>query len=796
MHHRIRTSITACGAVALLALATLLTDANAAKTKGNVKVLGIRVTFADHSNAPSEATIGNRLQGAKVAFERYSYGKLTIQHDTVSVQLPQNRASYSASSLASQAETRATAKGFREGAYDIIGFFHGGHSAGNKGIVGGKRFWTSSGGATIHEMGHVFGWGHQSRWASDNSNPIGSGELVTPDMWHFMANSSIDPEPYEKWQREWITDRHNITSDGSYTKRLYTFDQKNTSTVNSKRVLRVTRKTSTSKAFWIGYRSRSMNNQNSGAGGKNSLLRQGLVFYWDRADPGGASHALIDMHPSGGGWDDHSLQPGETYDDNGGEVYITNLGRAGTAPDEYIDVQVNRGDFSGNSAPEPTWDAPKLWMAGEPLTITITPNDPDGDEVACMWTTGDRATPYNRSAPTLTKTWNNAGSYRVRAVVSDMKGNTATLARTVTVTGTEPISFANATFDRWTETTADTTWTTDVLVEGVRAATAMLDVTNFTGEFVAAETAIANITAGGHPLARVSVEDPVNGNGNESVSSAIIRLAITDVDPAYTLDGISLSSNSAVFSPEKLTNVQFDGDGTTVVDASSSPNIVAGGVGAVPVALDLDGTVNFSEPGAWDNANGFTSDAHSLKWSVDAAGSTFLSAKFTTEAPPALTAERLVFGVGLRAGPDPSLITFEQWVATTPGLPAERTTFEADLNSDGVANGLAFLLGAQSPTEAARPLLPTWQFVRDGVESPGEIVFAFRRSDDAARTVQAAVEFTSDFSNWTTAVDGQQGITVSSDDDFYEPGIDRVEVRLPAELAPAGILYLRLKASR
>ena len=187
-------------------------------------------------------------------------------------------------------------------------------------------------------------------------------------------------------------------------------------------------------------------------------------------------------------------------------------------------------------------------MAGEPLTITITPNDPDGDDVACRWTTGDRATPYNQSAPTLTKTWKNAGSYRVRAIVSDMKGNTATLARTVTVTGTEPISFANATFGGWTETTADTTWTAEVFVDAVRASTATLDVTDLTGEFEPVETAVANITAGGHPLVRVHLEDPVNGNGNESVSSAVIRLAITDVNPAYCLEGISLSSNSVVFS--------------------------------------------------------------------------------------------------------------------------------------------------------------------------------------------------------------------------------------------------------
>jgi hypothetical protein len=221
----------------------------AAKTQGNVKVLGIRVEFADFNNAPTLETIANRLQGAKNSFERYSYGVMTIQQDTVVIKLPNNRGAYTAGSLATAAENKANAKGFNPNSYDIVGFFHGGHASGNKGIVGGSRFWTNTRGATIHEMGHTFNWGHQNRWASSTSNPVGPGELITPDMWHFMANSGLDAEPYDKWTRDWITDRHNITTDGSYTKRLYTYDQKNIDLANSKRVLRVLRTTSTSAAF-------------------------------------------------------------------------------------------------------------------------------------------------------------------------------------------------------------------------------------------------------------------------------------------------------------------------------------------------------------------------------------------------------------------------------------------------------------------------------------------------------------------------------------------------------------------
>jgi hypothetical protein len=250
--HRVR-AISGPVRLAALVLALALwpdpAPLRAAPTSGNVKVLGIRVTFADFNNAPSQATIANRLQGAKVSYARYSYDILTITYDTVAVMLPQNRNVYSASSLANAAELRAANLGFDPTDYDIVGFFHGGHASANKATVGGRRFWTDNGGATIHEMGHTFGWGHQTRWASNNSNPIGPGELKKPDAWHFMANSGLDAEPYDKWTRDWIKGRHNITTDGSYTKRLYTYDQKNIDLANSKRVLRVLRTTSTSAAF-------------------------------------------------------------------------------------------------------------------------------------------------------------------------------------------------------------------------------------------------------------------------------------------------------------------------------------------------------------------------------------------------------------------------------------------------------------------------------------------------------------------------------------------------------------------
>ncbi|MDB4624209.1 PKD domain-containing protein [Akkermansiaceae bacterium] len=435
-------------AALVLLFGAVIELATAARTEGPVKVLGIRVAFADYDNAPTLETISNKLATAEGNFERFSYNVMRVSYDTVSVELPNNRGTYTASSLANAAENKARNMGFDEADYHVVAFFHGGHSSGNKAIVNGKRLWLTTGGAITHEMGHVFNFGHQNRFAPSGQNPL-VGELKSPDHWHFMKNGGTDPEPYEKWQRNWITDFHRVQNDGTYTKRLYSFDDPDIDPSLTKRALRVRRTTATSTDLWIGFRSRLLDNVSSA--GKNHHLRQGLAFYWDRGDVGGQSTVLLDMHPgTAAGFEDHALQPGETFANPAGGVFITHLGRGGTQPNEYIDVRINRGTFPDNQPPAPSWDAPSGWLAGTPLTITVTPGDPDGDEVACMWTTSDKDIPYNTSANSLTKTWNTAGSYTIDVVVSDMKGGTATLSRTIEITGGFPTTqWTGSTTGQW-----------------------------------------------------------------------------------------------------------------------------------------------------------------------------------------------------------------------------------------------------------------------------------------------------------------------------------------------------------
>ena len=409
-----------------------------ANETGNRNVLAIRVNFPDMSGSPTVNTVQSRQNGAKNKFDSFSYGKLTL-NPTVTTEaftMPNNKAYYDnrGGAMANSAKSLAQAAGYNVGAADKIGYYYlVGSGLGSHADWPGKNFWVqgTTGGATLHEMGHTFGWGHARRWKPNNQDkPLGSGEVDVAG-YHFMSGGGYDPTPYEKYKYGWITGRENITTDGSYSFRLYTFDQRDTDPANSLRTIRITRKGFTNGSFnqnfWLGYRSQLLKNVSKT--GNNTSLRQGLVCYWQRSS--GSQAVMVDFH-SGGGQDNHSIQPGETISDTAGKVHMTNLGRGGAEPNEYLDVVINRGDFSSNQAPAPTWDAPSTAIVGKPFTVTVAGNDPDGDEVVCRWTPRN-ASPNAISATTKTITYNSAGNKTLKAIVSDMKGGTYTLSQAVVV---------------------------------------------------------------------------------------------------------------------------------------------------------------------------------------------------------------------------------------------------------------------------------------------------------------------------------------------------------------------------
>jgi methionine-rich copper-binding protein CopC len=136
---------------------------------------------------------------------------------------------------------------------------------------------------------------------------------------------------------------------------------------------------------------------------------------------------------------------------------------------------------------------------------------------------------------------------------------------------------------------------------------------------------------------------------------------------------------------------------------------------------------------------------------------------------------------------NPMTTAYESW--------AEDSDFAADSNNDGIANGMAWVLGAEHPDANATGLIPT----TDATSDPdGKLLFIFRRNSEAMVDGKTGivVEYGGELGGWTAATHqgtGPEDITISEVANGYGTGIDRVTVALPASLAANGRLFARLK---
>lgn len=123
------------------------------------------------------------------------------------------------------------------------------------------------------------------------------------------------------------------------------------------------------------------------------------------------------------------------------------------------------------------------------------------------------------------------------------------------------------------------------------------------------------------------------------------------------------------------------------------------------------------------------------------------------------------------------------------GLWSGGAAADHDSSGDGLPNAIAWALGAASPFESARSLLPTL----DNTGDPDYLLFAFNRSDaaEADPGTAIAVEFGTTLSAWTTAVHDGDNVIIQVTDGSPT---DAVVVKLKrSTLAPAGSLFTRLK---
>jgi hypothetical protein len=87
------------------------------------------------------------------------------------------------------------------------------------------------------------------------------------------------------------------------------------------------------------------------------------------------------------------------------------------------------------------------------------------------------------------------------------------------------------------------------------------------------------------------------------------------------------------------------------------------------------------------------------------------------------------------------------WIASSPGVPSGQTGFADDPNHDGVANGLAWILGGNTPLSDSRGLMPA-----PTANARGTLTLTFDCLNPADwGTATLAVEYSHDLSTWVSA---------------------------------------------
>lgn len=212
-------------------------------------------------------------------------------------------------------------------------------------FVHGKSSWIGSDkfGASViaHELGHTYGLWHASGWKVTDGNPISpagkNAEYGDPSDIMGSENNILqqDYNPYDKHGLGWIPDAKitTVTAPGTY--RVWAFD--NSSALSSNRLaLKIPRPSSASPNpswdYWISIR-RALKNM--------VHFYNGAYIQWGNFNTNFISKTyLIDLNTPGASFGDAPLSIGQTLHDPASGVSITPLDEGGTAPFQYMDIQV------------------------------------------------------------------------------------------------------------------------------------------------------------------------------------------------------------------------------------------------------------------------------------------------------------------------------------------------------------------------------------------------------------------------------------------------------------------------
>ncbi|MFD0893312.1 hypothetical protein KBB96_17955 [Luteolibacter ambystomatis] len=129
---------------------------------------------------------------------------------------------------------------------------------------------------------------------------------------------------------------------------------------------------------------------------------------------------------------------------------------------------------------------------------------------------------------------------------------------------------------------------------------------------------------------------------------------------------------------------------------------------------------------------------------------------------------------------------YDTWIAGYPGL--SDTSPGGDPDRDGLSNLVEFLYGT-NPGSSVNSVSPEVVY-----DSSHNMTFAFPQTLEAS-AMNSRVEYSTNLSSWTTAVNGEAGISIFTIPNYFPNGANAVVVSLPSSLANGGKFFVRLKVT-